>query len=363
VKIVTVVGTRPQFIKAVPVSRVLTDAGIDERMIDTGQHYDANMSAVFFEELGLRRPAYELGIGSGPHGDMTGRMLKGIEKVLVDERPDRVLVYGDTNTTLAGALAAAKLDIPIVHIEAGLRSYRRGMPEEINRRVTDHLSSVLFCPSDVAVENLRREGIVDGGDPNFPRQVMNVGDVMVDALRSCRDASANHPWQTKYGRGGYVLATIHRAESTDDGGVLSHLASQMRALAARIPVLLPLHPRTRAALEEIDGLRALGTAPGVHCTEPLSYREFTAALAGARAVVTDSGGVQKEAMILGTPCITLREETEWVETVKLGWNRLAGSRPRDLAELVLAATPPCERAPDVYGDGRAATRIAAALAA
>lgn len=359
-KIVTIIGARPQFIKSAPVTQAFAAAGIEECVVDTGQHYDDQMAGVFLRELGMPRPAYELGVGSGSHGDMTGRMLAGIEDVLLKEKPDRVLVFGDTNSTLAGALAASKLSIPVVHVEAGLRSYRRTMPEEVNRVIADHLASVLFCPSDVAVGNLRKEGIVDGAPPLRPR-VLNVGDVMVDALRKFGDLTIRHELVAGLGRRQYVLATIHRAEATDDRAILENLVSQLIALSKTIAVILPLHPRTRAALEKYGLLARLCSVAGMHCIEPMGYRDFTTAIANARAMVTDSGGVQKEAFILGVPCITLRDETEWTETVALGGNRLASGSPSDLAALVKATAPLPMAARDVYGDGRAAERIAAAL--
>lgn len=359
-RIATVVGARPQFIKSAPVSRALKAAGISERVIDTGQHYDANMSAVFFEELGLSPPAHSLGIGSGPHGAMTGRMLEAVEAVLSSERPDAVLVFGDTNTTLAGALAAAKMSIPVVHVEAGLRSFRRDMPEEINRTLVDHMSKILFCPSTTAVENLRREGIASDTDP-LRRHVLDVGDVMVDALRLFAGKTSTHPRVASLDARPYVLATLHRAESTDDADALEHVTKELCALAASVPVLLPLHPRTRAALDKLGLLGGMLSRSNLHCVEPLGYRDFTAAMARAVAVVTDSGGVQKEAMILGVPCVTLRDETEWPETVSLGWNVLAGRRPVSLPEFVMGRAAPTGGSADVYGDGHAAERIATAL--
>lgn len=356
-KIVTVVGARPQFIKAAPVGAALAAAGIDECLVDTGQHYDDNMAGAFFRELGLKRPAYSLGIGSGSHGQMTGRMLEAVERVLVAEAPDCVLVYGDTNTTLAGALAAAKLKIPIVHVEAGVRSYRPTMPEEINRRLVDHMSSVLFCPSVIAVENLRREGI---SDRNFCR-VVEVGDVMVDALRrSISDTPAMRPI-AGLDRRGYALVTLHRAETTDDDEILIGVVDVLLDLAATMPVLFPVHPRTAGALRRTGQWARLEGHPGMRLVEPLGYRAFLEAQSKARVVVTDSGGVQKEACILGAPCLTLRNETEWTETVDAGWNRLMGLRPRGLVAAAVAAQPPSTEPPALFGDGRAAERIAAIL--
>lgn len=312
-KIATVIGARPQFIKAGAVSRVI--AGRDdvaEVLIHTGQHFDDAMSAVFFRELDLPEPSYNLNVVSQSHGQMTGRMLEQVEAVLCEERPDLVLVYGDTNSTLAGALAASKLNIPIAHIEAGLRSFNRRMPEEVNRVVTDHISSIQLCPTQASVENLRREGIVEN--------VHHTGDVMFDATLFTINGAARHSAViSRLGltRGQYAVCTVHRAENTDDPARLMALASYLRTIGTQQTLVLPLHPRTRGALarHEID----LGP---VVMIEPLGYVDLQALVAGAAIVYTDSGGLQKEAYFHGKPCVTLRDETEWVETISHGWNRL-----------------------------------------
>jgi UDP-GlcNAc3NAcA epimerase len=357
-KLVTVIGARPQFIKAAAVTRVLQEqGGIEEILVHTGQHYDDNMSDVFFEELELPRPRYHLGIGSGPHGAQTGRMLEAVERVLVAERPDAVLVYGDTNSTLAGALAAAKLHLPVAHVEAGLRSFNRKMPEEINRVLTDHLSVWLFAPTEAAVANLVKEGIP-------AEQVHLVGDVMYDAALyygsrarlDCLDRLGVRP-------GSYVLTTIHRAENTDVPARLHGLFEGLSAVAAEVPVVLPLHPRTRAVLQRERLLETYGR--WLRLCEPVGYLDMVTLEKHARLIATDSGGVQKEAFFYRVPCVTLREETEWVELVELGWNRLLP--PRD-AETVrrgvlaaLAESQHAEPPAGLYGGGQAADRIAELL--
>jgi UDP-GlcNAc3NAcA epimerase len=334
VRIVTVLGARPQFVKAAPVSRALRRRH-QECIIHTGQHYDARMSQQFFDELSIPRPDYNLGVGSHSHGKQTGEMLAGIEAVLCQEDCDLVLVYGDTNSTLAGALAGAKLHLPVAHVEAGLRSFNRRMPEEINRVVADRVSDLLFCPTEAAVRNLSAEGIVQG--------VHLVGDVMLDALRErvAAGLSAERvlgPLGLRDGR--YVLATVHRAENTDDPGRLESIVRGLLALDE--PVLLPLHPRTRAALERF-GLYQTSSA-GLHIVEPLGFADMLAVERAARVIVTDSGGVQKEACWLGVPCVTVREETEWVETVDSGWNVLVGTDTSALVRAVRAARPPAAAA-------------------
>ena len=340
----SIVGARPQFIKAAPVGRALAEAGINEVLLHTGQHYDPQMSEVFFTELGIQEPDYNLGVGSGSHGAQTAAMLTGIEEVLLRERPDWLLIYGDTNSTLAGALAAAKLGVRVAHVEAGLRSYNRAMPEEINRVVADSLSTLLFCPTEVAVENLAREGITEG--------VHIVGDVMYDAVlwaaeRADDGILAKLGVQDK----GYILATIHRASNTDDPGNLRGIMTALEQACA--PVIFPAHPRTRKALEA----HGANPGPNVILTEPVSYVEMLALEKHAQAIVTDSGGVQKEALWLGVPCITARDETEWVETVECGWNTLTGADPERIL-AALAAPKPGTAPPSIYGDGHAAVRIA-----
>ncbi|MGZ5066525.1 MAG: non-hydrolyzing UDP-N-acetylglucosamine 2-epimerase [Usitatibacter sp.] len=361
-KVVTIVGARPQFIKAAAFSRAvarLNEGGarrLDEVIVHTGQHYDANMSDVFFEELGIPRPAHHLDIGSAPHGKQTGRMLEEIEKVLELEKPDAVLVYGDTNSTLAGALAAAKMHIPIAHVEAGLRSFNRRMPEEVNRVVADHLSQLLFCPTGTAVENLAREGVTEG--------VHNVGDVMFDIMLHYRKQVEAAPRALRalgLEPGGYVLATVHRAENTDSEENLRGIFAAFDRIQARYPVIVALHPRTRKLIET----HAIPVAARVRLLEPVSYLEMIELEAGARAILTDSGGVQKEAYFVDTPCLTLREETEWVETVAAGRNRLCGASTERIVagfehlEARGGSLPEPGGAP--YGRGDAAERIARLL--
>ncbi|MBZ9714129.1 non-hydrolyzing UDP-N-acetylglucosamine 2-epimerase [Deinococcus multiflagellatus] len=350
--IVTVLGTRPQLIKASMVSRALQQAGIEEILVETGQHYDDAMSSVFFRELGLPAPAHALKIGSGTHGDQTGRMLSEIEQVLLQRRPDVVLVYGDTNSTLAGALAASKLHIRVAHIEAGLRSFNRRMPEEINRVLTDHLSSQLFAPTEQARANLQAEGITQG--------VAVVGDVMQDVA----NFFGQHPTAVLSQQGlkasGYVLATIHRAENTDDPRRLQVIVEALRALAREEPVVFPVHPRTRAALERLQWHAAL---ENILLLPPQGYLDMVTLEQGARVIVTDSGGVQKEAYFHRVPCITLRDETEWTETVATGWNTLLP--PQDASAIVAAVrqAQAGQHSEGIYGDGHAAETIARALAA
>jgi UDP-GlcNAc3NAcA epimerase len=348
-RIVTIVGARPQFIKAAAITRALAGSStkIVHRLVHTGQHYDRDMSARFFKELGIPRPAVNLGIGGGIHGAMTGRMLIAIERVLLKMRPDWALVYGDTDSTLAGALAAAKLHIPVAHVEAGLRSFNRRMPEEINRVLTDHMSQLLLCPTTTAVENLAREGI------NEHTQL--VGDVMYDVAlyyRSGIPASALDRLGVQ--SHGYFLATCHRAENTDDAARLRSVLEALGRVATLAPVLLPLHPRTR---HRFDAFR-IKPPLNVRVIPPLGYKDMLILESEAKAVLTDSGGVQKEAYFFGVPCITLRSETEWVETVQTGWNTLVGV---DSQKTFEAATRVDEvrtlPRPSLYGDGNAAQKI------
>ena len=355
-KLLTVVGARPQFIKAAVLSRALPafnasrhrDQQIQEVMVHTGQHYDDNMSAVFFQELNIPESAHHLGVGSGPHGRQTARMLERLEPVMERERPDLVLVYGDTNSTLAGSLTASKLRIPVAHVEAGLRSYNRAMPEEINRVVTDHLSALLFCPTDRAVKNLSCEGIVAG--------VHRVGDVMYDSLLynlARADRRAGVLAELGLQPGQYGLATIHRAETTDRPETLTGILSAFGRLG--LPIVVPLHPRTRAVLDAAG----VGHVSGpVRLIAPVSYHEMLVLERHARLILTDSGGVQKEAFLLGIPCVTLRNETEWVETLEGRWNRVAGTAPDAVeaaARVALEEVRPERGQP--YGDGHAAEAI------
>ena len=355
-KICTVVGARPQFIKAAPVCRAFQavgNASIEEFLVHTGQHYDAAMSQVFFEQLGIVSPRYNLGVGSGTHGQQTGQMLADIERVLVHEKPDWVLVYGDTNSTLAGALAASKLHIPVAHVEAGLRSFNRGMPEEVNRIVTDHLSDLLFVPTETAVRNLAREGIVAG--------VHLVGDVMEDATAEYSAAAErNSSVLASLGlrRREYLLVTVHRAENTDNPERLCNIISAIRELAEENVVIWPVHPRTRKRLNGFEpggrNLRLLG---------PATYLDMIALERNARVVLTDSGGVQKEARWLGVPCVTLRDETEWLETLADGWNQLAGANAHKIVAATMTARGKFRTESLPAARSGAALRIAAHLAA
>lgn len=347
-KIVTIVGARPQFIKAAAVSRVIRRdyAGqIREVLVHTGQHYDNNMSKVFFDELEIPHPDYNLEISGGNHGEMTGKMLDAIERVLLSEKPDWLLIYGDTNSTLAGALAASKLHVPVAHIEAGLRSFNMRMPEEVNRIVADRVSTLLLCPTTTAVENLAAEGVRRG--------VHNVGDVMYDASLFYRDLAGSRSTILQdlgLSEGNYVLATTHRAENTDDPARLRGIVEALARIATDTPVVLPLHPRTRKLLAGQGAAIDLGA---VKLIEPVPFLDMIRLEQSARAIVTDSGGVQKEAYFFGVPCLTTRDETEWVETVAAGWNKLVGaSANRILDAYRLLDLPPGDR-PDLYGDGHA----------
>jgi UDP-GlcNAc3NAcA epimerase len=356
VKILTIVGNRPQFVKAAAVSGPLR-AEHQELLVHTGQHYDDSLSEVFFRELGLARPDRELGIGGGSNTSQTARMLAALEPLLAAERPDAVLIYGDTNSTLAGGLAGAQAGIPVVHVEAGMRSFDRAMPEELNRVLTDHLSELLLCPSRTAAEHLAAESIAG--------KVEVVGDVMVDvALRWQPAAARDGRVLDAHGvrAGAYLLATAHRAGNVDDPARLHRLVKLLRALPG--PVVLPLHPRTRERLRAAGLLDELTGSDGIRLTEPLGYAEFSALVCQARAVLTDSGGVQKEAYLAGVPCLTLRAETEWTETVDAGWNTLV-DLDLDAALAALERWSSSDRSPPerppLYGDGHAAERCVAAI--
>jgi UDP-N-acetylglucosamine 2-epimerase (non-hydrolysing)/UDP-GlcNAc3NAcA epimerase len=350
-KVLTVVGNRPQFIKASALAGPLRSEH-DELLVYTGQHYDDSLSSVFFAELGLARPDHELGIGGGTNTSQIARMLAALEPLLAELSPDLALVYGDTNSTLAGALAAAQGGVPVVHVEAGMRSFDRTMPEERNRVLTDHLSGLLLCASELAAENLRGESISGA--------IEVVGDVMVDvALRRQPLARADTETLRAHGvePGAYLLCTAHRAGTVDDPARLARLVALLEALPGT--VVLPLHPRTRARLRDSGLLAALESSAGLRLTEPLGYMQLSALLCQARAVLTDSGGIQKEAYLAGVPCVTLRPNTEWVETVEAGWNTLV-DLDLDAALAALERRPPAER-PPLYGDGHAAERCVQAI--
>ena len=352
IKLLTVVGARPQFIKAAMVSRVVhaTD-GIHEVVVHTGQHFDRNMSDVFFDELEISRPTHNLCIGGGTHGQNTGRMLESIERVLLDESPTAVVVYGDTDSTLAGALAAAKLCVPVVHIEAGLRSYNMRMPEEVNRRLTDQISSLLLAPNDGAAQILRAEGF-------SPQAVRNIGDVMFDAAlyfgnlaQSRSDILVRLGLQSR----AYILATVHRQENTDNRERLLRLVRAFEGSSCTI--VLPLHPRTRKRLDEF----AILLPYNVITTEPLGYLDMIMLEKSARVIATDSGGVQKEAYVHGVPCITLRDETEWPELVEMRWNRLVSPDSEDLANALAQEYAPGVQGSSPYGEGNAASHAVRAI--
>jgi UDP-N-acetylglucosamine 2-epimerase len=349
VKIVSVVGNRPQFIKAAPVARAL-EGLCDHVLVHTGQHYDADLSQVFFEELGLRPAGRVIESGSGTHAEQTARMLAGLDPVIAEERPDAVLVYGDTNSTLAGALVAAKLHIPVAHVEAGLRSFDRRMPEELNRMLVDVLAELRFCPSDTAVANLAAEGMTTG--------VHMVGDVMVDVATTFAPIAARRSdilGRVDVEPGRYVVLTAHRPANTQPE-TIPHLVEVIEAV--ELPVVFPVHPRTRAALERAGLLDRAALAALL--TPPLGYLDFTALLMSAASCLTDSGGVQKEAYLHSVPCVTLRDTSEWVETIAAGWNRLVDLDPAAVTAALASATRPAEH-PPLYGDGDAAGRIAAVI--
>ena len=358
-KIITIIGARPQFIKTSMVSRAIGDYNknpktphhfISEKILHTGQHYDYQMNAVFFEQMRIPEPEYILDINGLPHGAMIGRMLEEIEKILKNECPDMVMVYGDTNSTLAGALAAAKMHIPVAHVEAGLRSFNLKMPEEINRKLTDHISTLHFCPTEQAVSNLNKE--------NIKEDISLVGDVMLDAAL----------YYTKYAikpdcdiPETFLLATLHRQENTDDDQRLQSIFNAMNKLSHKIPIILPLHPRT---LNRLKKIKQIECDPGIQIIEPLGYLEMIYLLARSELVMTDSGGVQKEAYFFQKPCVTLREETEWVELVKNGYNSLAGFETKKILNAYSnMKDKKIDSRLNLYGDGQASRQIVERLAA
>lgn len=355
--VLTIVGARPQFIKAAAVSRAiarLPGSPLKELLVHTGQHHDENMSDVFFRELSIPAPALNLGIAGGKHGQMTGRMLEAIEKAILDHKPDWMLIYGDTNSTLAGALAASKLHIPVAHVEAGLRSFDRRMPEEINRVIADHVSTLLFAPTDVAVKNLKNEGI--SGD-----KVRRVGDVMFDVMLFYRDLAAKQSTtlqRLELKPKSFALATVHRAENTDDPARLKGILEGLSRLAATHPVVLPIHPRTRAAIANLGNF----TPPAnLRLIDPVGYLDMLSLEWNAGLIATDSGGVQKEAFFASVPCITLRDNTEWVELIDVGANVLVGADAGKIASEGASRFNTKLKTTPLYGDGDAAMHIAKAL--
>ncbi len=351
-KILTIVGARPQFIKAATVSRVIQQTpGVEEVLIHTGQHFDKNMSDVFFDEMGIPEPEYNLGISSMSHGAMTGRMLEGIEQILLDEKPDWVLVYGDTNSTLAGALAASKLHIKVAHVEAGLRSFNIRMPEEQNRILTDRISTVLFCPTDVAIDNLHSEGY-EGLDI----RVSKAGDVMYDAALYYGDRAKQPEWISDLNvHNGFALATVHRAENTDNPDRLREIILAINEVHITTPVILPLHPRTKLIIQK------LGLHLDVHIVEPVGYLEMVYLLKTCDFVLSDSGGVQKEAYYFKKSCFVLRDETEWTELVEHGANKIVGANRQAIVTAATERVSDIDFSHELYGAGDAANKIVAYL--
>jgi UDP-GlcNAc3NAcA epimerase len=358
-KILTIVGARPQFIKAASVSRAIQQYNqnnsnpIQEIIVHTGQHYDKNMSDVFFAEMQIPKPGYHLGIGGSSHGVMTGRMLEKIEEVILQEKPDVLLVYGDTNSTLAGALAAVKLHIPVAHVEAGLRSFNMNMPEEVNRVLTDQISQWLFCPTETAVNNLQNEGIAE----KTQALITNVGDVMYDAVlfyRKIAKPSQDISALIAQLNGKFYLATVHRAENTDNSSKLNNIMTALNRISKTIPVVLPLHPRTRKFMETTDYSQ-------IKLIDPVGYFDIISLLSSCKGVFTDSGGLQKEAYFFHKPCVTLREETEWVELVKGGFNFLGGAELEKIlkAENTIRSQELLKNknSESLYGNGNTAQKI------
>lgn len=345
-KVLTIVGARPQFIKAAVVSRAFKEyrPDVQEIIVHTGQHYDTNMSDVFFDELNIPKPDYNLGIGGGTHGQNTGRMIENLERLIIKIAPQWVLVYGDTDSTLAGALTATKLHIPVAHVEAGLRSFNRRMPEEINRVLTDHVADILFAPTETGCKNLLREGIDDA-------KIKLVGDVMYDASLYYREKARKPQLPLDLEVGNYLLCTIHRAENTDDQIRLTNIFKGLGNSGERI--VLPMHPRTRSKIAQFG----IQIPNNIFVIDPVGYLEMVWLEANCRLVATDSGGVQKEAYFFGKPCVTLRDETEWIELVETGWNRLVGSSEYAIG-IALSRTVNVSRVKLLYGDGTAGEKIA-----
>lgn len=360
-KLLTILGARPQFIKAATVSRAIKARNdIEEIIVHTGQHFDANMSDVIFEQLDIPRPLHNLRIAGLGHGAMTGRMLEGIEALIQKERPDWVLVYGDTNSTLAGALASVKLHIPVAHVEAGLRSNNPAMPEEINRVLTDRVSSLLLCPTQTALKNLQAEGFpfpgIGKNSNHAPQRITNIGDVMYDAVLYYRALAKEQISLDAFGLShqDYALCTLHRQENTDDPKRLLNILTALREIAKDLPLVLPLHPRTKHKIKEQHKADALN---GITVLEPLPYLEMQRLQISAKMILTDSGGIQKEAYFHQVPCITLRDETEWIETVEVGWNQLVGANTEKILSAVQKPKPFTIKMENFYGDGDAANKI------
>lgn len=361
-KILTILGARPQFVKAATVSRAIREYNeirndsIKEVIVHTGQHYDANMSDIFFEQMNIPQPDHKLSFGSLSHGAMTGRMLESIESLILKESPDLVLVYGDTNSTMAGALSAAKVHVPVAHVEAGLRSFNLSMPEEINRVLTDRVSQILFCPTQTAVNNLEKESYPFSMPNNKKQQIVDVGDVMYDATlfyaQSVTEKINLSRWELD--EKNYAICTLHRAENTDDPARLKSIFSALQEIAKELPVVLPLHPRTKSSLQKLGHLDWL---ENLFLLEPIPYLEMQRLEMSAKIILTDSGGMQKEAYFHKVPCITLRDETEWVETIEAGWNQLAGASFEEIIHCFQNPGKPKDESRDIYGDGQAAMKI------
>jgi len=356
-RILTIIGARPQFIKAATVSRAIgLHSDITEIIVHTGQHFDTNMSDVFFEQMDIPRPDHYLKIATLSHGAMTGRMLEGIEELIQQEKPDWMLVYGDTNSTLAGALAATKLHLPIAHVEAGLRSHNPAMPEEINRVLTDRVSSLLLCPTKTAVNNLEKEGFPYKAIAQLQQQIVNVGDVMFDAVLYYRERAKKEVNLETFGlkHQSYALCTVHRQENTDQIEKIKSILNALQSIAKDLTVVLPLHPRTKAKIVQFN-LESL--LKGLYLLDPQPYLEIQRLQMSAKVILTDSGGMQKEAYFHRVPCITLRDETEWVETVKSGWNRLVGAKKDQIVRTYSINTERNESDSTCYGNGEASCKI------
>jgi UDP-GlcNAc3NAcA epimerase len=356
-RILTIIGARPQFIKAAAVSRVIRSHNdIKEIIVHTGQHFDANMSDVFFEQMDIPRPNHYLKIANLSHGAMTGRMLEGIEELIQQEKPNWVLVYGDTNSTLAGALAAAKLHLPIAHVEAGLRSHNPAMPEEINRVLTDRVSSLLLCPTETAVNNLEKEGFPYAAITKLRQQIVNVGDVMFDAVLYYRERALKDVNLETFGleHQSYALCTIHRQENTDQVERIKSILSALQGIAKDLVVVLPLHPRTKAKISQYNLESFL---KGLYLLDPLPYLEMQRLQMSAKVILTDSGGMQKEAYFHRVPCITLRDETEWTETVEQGWNQISGTDTNRIISAWEKASTQGNRSKNLFGKGNASKKI------